>query len=104
DVRGKHETLQEAVLQDGWPELDWARNKVVFLLDQERVTPLYIAGHPSLTGRMMFTNATPGSPDAAFVKVNNAASSEIPELVRKGDRKSTRLNSSHLGISYAVFC
>src|SRR5437899_5247735 len=24
--------------------------------------------------------------------------------VRRGDRKSTRLNSSHLGISYAVFC
>src|SRR5437899_5462031 len=24
--------------------------------------------------------------------------------VRGGDRKSTRLNSSHLGISYAVFC
>src|SRR5947199_7814225 len=23
---------------------------------------------------------------------------------RDGDRKSTRLNSSHLGISYAVFC
>src|SRR5205814_6532750 len=33
-----------------------------------------------------------------------------PALVRllrggtEGDRKSTRLNSSHLGISYAVFC
>src|SRR5205814_9917797 len=25
-------------------------------------------------------------------------------LRRKPDRKSTRLNSSHLGISYAVFC
>src|SRR5258705_4275196 len=25
-------------------------------------------------------------------------------LPREGDRKSTRLNSSHLGISYAVFC
>src|SRR5947199_4848744 len=25
-------------------------------------------------------------------------------LRRQGDRKSTRLNSSHLGISYAVFC
>src|SRR5258705_3294644 len=24
--------------------------------------------------------------------------------VRRGDRKSTRLNSSHLGISYAGFC
>src|SRR5438045_5343970 len=26
------------------------------------------------------------------------------ELVADRDRKSTRLNSSHLGISYAVFC
>src|SRR5438045_8296594 len=26
------------------------------------------------------------------------------QLVRGRDRKSTRLNSSHLGISYAVFC
>src|SRR3712207_7584621 len=25
-------------------------------------------------------------------------------LVQKGDRKSTRLNSSHANISYAVFC
>src|SRR5205814_10663413 len=24
--------------------------------------------------------------------------------IMRGDRKSTRLNSSHLGISYAVFC
>src|SRR5205814_6852354 len=32
----------------------------------------------------------------------------LPERARphggEGDRKSTRLNSSHLGISYAVFC
>src|SRR5258705_8695830 len=27
-----------------------------------------------------------------------------PFVVHPGDRKSTRLNSSHLGISYAVFC
>src|SRR5262245_64430383 len=27
-----------------------------------------------------------------------------PELRSEADRKSTRLNSSHLGISYAVFC
>src|SRR5262245_63092102 len=29
---------------------------------------------------------------------------DLPVLVISGDRKSTRLNSSHLGISYAVFC
>src|SRR2546426_7986043 len=28
----------------------------------------------------------------------------IPDTVRARDRKSTRLNSSHLVISYAVFC
>src|SRR3712207_7343523 len=27
-----------------------------------------------------------------------------PPLVRRSDRKSTRLNSSHANISYAVFC
>src|SRR3712207_8665742 len=27
-----------------------------------------------------------------------------PRLLRRGDRKSTRLNSSHANISYAVFC
>src|SRR5215467_15773609 len=34
------------------------------------------------------------------------AAGELPWLVglRRGDRKSTRLNSSHLVISYAVFC
>src|SRR3712207_8412793 len=28
----------------------------------------------------------------------------LPAPSRKGDRKSTRLNSSHANISYAVFC
>src|SRR5262245_63040101 len=28
----------------------------------------------------------------------------IPAILMTVDRKSTRLNSSHLGISYAVFC
>src|SRR5699024_12747412 len=29
---------------------------------------------------------------------------DAPELIRALDRKSTRLNSSHVSISYAVFC
>src|SRR5262245_31215169 len=31
-------------------------------------------------------------------------SAKKPPATAGGDRKSTRLNSSHLGISYAVFC
>jgi len=84
DVRGKHKTLEQAVLQEGWPSLDWARGKVVFVLDQEKVTPFYTEGRPSLQGRMMFTNGKPGTPDAAFVKMNNPASPQIADLVRKG--------------------
>src|SRR5262245_64967668 len=29
---------------------------------------------------------------------------QVLDVLQVGDRKSTRLNSSHLGISYAVFC
>src|SRR5690625_6384357 len=29
---------------------------------------------------------------------------ENPQFMKAGDRKSTRLNSSHVAISYAVFC
>src|SRR2546427_1820523 len=48
---------------------------------------------------------------AQFVKithsncVSGSAHSTVPEApIRKQDRKSTRLNSSHSQISYAVFC
>src|SRR2546426_1117845 len=35
---------------------------------------------------------------------SNKSYGEIPLLEKEMDRKSTRLNSSHLVISYAVFC
>src|SRR5256885_11639316 len=40
-------------------------------------------------------------PPAAFCAPGSSPPSECP---RSADRKSTRLNSSHLVISYAVFC
>src|SRR5256885_12197725 len=39
----------------------------------------------------------------AYVANATAIATPVPEPVRS-DRKSTRLNSSHLVISYAVFC
>src|ERR1035438_10835676 len=68
----------------------------------------------------MKQNQTPGASKlAAICRINYFqnmsakdiadAVMELPEqerldLARRIDRKSTRLNSSHLGISYAVFC
>src|SRR5262245_63446719 len=40
----------------------------------------------------------------AFTPVITCSSSKTPSVGSARDRKSTRLNSSHLGISYAVFC
>ena len=60
DVRGAHATLEEAVLAGGWPTLESARGKLIFLLDQRREGPHYLEGHPSLKGRVIFTNAEPG--------------------------------------------
>src|SRR2546426_6232062 len=48
------------------------------------------------------------APDVGRAGVHNdvdvAAIARSGEAARTGDRKSTRLNSSHLVISYAVFC
>ena len=95
DVRGKHEILEQAILKDGWPSLESARGKVVFLLDQRTSGPAYLAGHPSLKGRVIFTNAEPGSPDAAFVEVNDPLKDPdlIPDLVRKGYLVRTRTDN-----------
>src|SRR5258705_4464526 len=41
---------------------------------------------------------------AGVAKVVGALTDPNPQVAGQGDRKSTRLNSSHLGISYAVFC
>ena len=42
DVRGHYDTLNEAVLAGNWPSLASARGKVVFLMDQRTVGPVYL--------------------------------------------------------------
>jgi hypothetical protein len=89
-VRGNARTLEEAVLTKGWPSLESARGKIIFLFDQENITKLYTQGRPSLEGRVVFTNGTPGSADAAFVKMNDPKSPRIAELVKLGYLVRTR--------------
>lgn len=86
DVRGNQNTLEEAILTSGWPTLDKTLGKVIFLLDQRRFGAMYALDHPSLEGRVMFTNSEPGEPDAAFVEVNDPLNDlrVIQSLVRRG--------------------
>src|SRR5699024_12692410 len=50
----------------------------------------------------------PSSPSKQPAHTGNAATTNPPSVARDDrrcrDRKSTRLNSSHVSISYAVFC
>jgi hypothetical protein len=92
-VRGKHATLEEAVLSNGWPTFSAARGKVVFLMDQRAVGPVYLEGHPALRGRIIFTNAEPGQPDGAFTEQNEGDQATIAALVRKGYLVRTRTDA-----------
>ena len=92
-VRGHHRTLEKAVLKGGWPTMERARGKVIFLMDQTDVGTLYLEGHPSLRGRVLFTNAIPGQPDAAFIEKNEGDEATITALVRQGYLVRTRADA-----------
>ncbi|HNY85820.1 MAG TPA: Ca2+-dependent phosphoinositide-specific phospholipase C [Candidatus Hydrogenedentes bacterium] len=85
DVRGDFATLEEAVLQRGWPTLESGRGKVFFIFHETReLRDLYADGRPSLQGRAMFVNSRPGRPDAAAMIRDNPADPDTPDLVRRG--------------------
>ncbi len=90
EVRGSAATLVEAVHAGKWPTLAEARGRVIFLMDQQHAGPIYAQGHPSLRGRILFTNAVPGAPDAAFVEQNSGSLEEIDALVKQGYLVRTR--------------
>ncbi|MBO0934373.1 phosphatidylinositol-specific phospholipase C1-like protein [Fibrella aquatilis] len=96
DVRGNYKTLEAAVLANNWPTMKAARGKFLFVLDEtgpKRAT--YRAGHPSLEGRMLFTNSAAGLPDAAFMILNNAVADgpKIRRLVQQGYFVRTRADA-----------
>ncbi len=96
DVRGQAQTLEAAVLAGNWPTMKAAKGKFLFVLDEtgdKRAT--YLTGHPSLKGRTLFANAEPGTPEAAFLILNNpvADADKIQNLVRKGYIVRTRADA-----------
>ncbi|MFI5192862.1 MAG: phosphatidylinositol-specific phospholipase C1-like protein [Chitinophagales bacterium] len=94
DVRGSAETLESAVLAGHWPEEKDARGKFIFILDENGVKRTkYSSGHPSLKGRVLFTNADPGTAEAAILIRNDPRTDPIRDLVKKGYIVRTRADS-----------
>ncbi len=105
DVRGDRATLEQAVLKDGWPTLNESRGRLLFAFDNtDGKRDLYLDGHPSLQGRVMFTSSPPGSPESAFVKVNQPLGNEavISERVAAGYIVRTRADADTLEARFGL--
>lgn len=77
DVRGARTTLRDAIAEDGWPRLRDVRGQILFAMDNTGAhREAYLAGHPTLEGRMLFVSAEPETPAAAFLKMNEALGAE----------------------------
>lgn len=93
DIRGSYKTLNEAILHKNWPKVKEAKGKFLFVLDNNGENrDLYMKGHPSLKGRMIFTNSTPGTPESAVLFMNDP-SPKINELVQQGYIIRTRADA-----------
>jgi hypothetical protein len=95
DVRGDFNTLEEAVLTEGWPLLDDARGKVFFWLHETGTfRDIYLNNRPSAEGRAMFPRSQPGEPCAAVIVADHPDASRIAELVKKGYWVRTRVDAN----------
>ncbi len=90
-LRGSLATLEDVAKQKKWPTLYNSRGKIVLIM-QGMAESYYKAGHPSLQGRTMFVYSPPGTPEAAFVVLNNPTSQKatIMQRVREGYIVRTR--------------
>ncbi|EJL75896.1 Ca2+-dependent phosphoinositide-specific phospholipase C [Chryseobacterium populi] len=97
DVKGKYNTLNEAVLHNNWPTVNESRGKFVFILLPSSAgisnseSP-YLTEHPGLKGRMMFIESVPGKDYSAFILYDNAIvrQNEIQKVVKEGYLVRTR--------------
>ena len=95
-IRGESTNLRDAIKERGWPELDAVRGKILFALDNGgAVRDLYLEGHPSLQGRVLFVSVEAEHPAAAFMKINDPIGdySKIRESVEAGFIVRTRADS-----------
>ncbi len=95
-VRKDSASLEESILKNGWPVLEECRDKFLFVLDENNEKmQRYIKGHPSLGGRVMFVNAPVGTPEAAFLIINDPVKDfgKIQDLVKKGYLVRTRADA-----------
>jgi hypothetical protein len=96
EVRGRSDTLADAVRAGRWPRLDQARGQVLFMLDDKGgKRDAYRAQIPDLADRRIFVDVPETDPDAAMMVVNDPISQgdRIQDLVAAGFIVRTRADA-----------
>jgi hypothetical protein len=97
DVRGRHRTLRDAVVHDGWPTLGRVRGKVFVVLNaEEKLRDVYRKGAPSLQRRSMFVVSSPQDASAAVISRDEPNPAEFRRLVREHFLVRTRADAEGL--------
>jgi hypothetical protein len=95
-VRGKFKSLEEAVLTNGWPNMDDVNGRFLFVLDEkaEKISN-YLDRDTEYKDKVLFVNTPEGNPDAGFRIINNPIRDfdYIKELVKKGYLVRTRADA-----------
>ncbi len=108
-VRGDFESLEQAVLERGWPDLESAKGKFLFVLDESATkTNRYLKTFPSLKKACLFVNKPEENPEAAFMVINDPVKDfeKIKQLVQKGYMVRTRADAGTIearNIDYTRF-
>ncbi len=92
-VRKSFPVLNDAVRADKLPNLKEAKGKIFFIADGCEAT--YAQGHPSLSGRVMFTYAPPRTPECVFIIANDSKGQQdsIRQWVKEGYMVRSRCDS-----------
>jgi hypothetical protein len=96
DVQGRYPTLRAALLARGWPTLEQARGKFLFVLDESPEKIAAYQGHRrSLEGRVMFVSVPESSPLASILVINDpvAQGARIAKAVAAGFLVRTRADA-----------
>lgn len=95
-VMGSYETLEQAVLAEGWPLLEDVKNRFLFVLDEKGAKKdRYLSNFSSLREAVLFVNEKEGNPNAGFLIMNDPINDfeHIKTLVSLGYMVRTRADS-----------
>lgn len=103
DVRGDAADLRTAITTEGWPTVAESRGRFLIFMDNANLRGLYLDGHPSLQGRVMFTSSGEGQPDGAVIKENSPGNgSRLRALVEAGYLVRTRADADVVAPNPAI--